>query len=70
MLYVLASLALPALMALVVISIYHPEALIEYPWIEYLFWSSLGAGVVKAAQDLLKALLEPLSSTGSLSEPG
>ena len=70
MLYVLASLALPALMVLVAISVYQPEALIQYPWIEYLFWSSLGSGVVKAVLELLRSFLEPMPSDKGLSELG
>ncbi len=62
MLYMLASLALPALMGLVVISVYRPDALVQYPWIEYLFWSSLGIGVFKAGLDLFYCCLVPCSS--------
>ena len=65
MLYVLASLALPALIGLVVISVYQPGALIQNPWIEYLFWTSLGAGIFKAALELFHALAEPGSSASS-----
>ena len=63
MLYVLASLALPALIGLVIISIYQPDALIQHPWIEYLFWSSLGIGVFKAGLDLFYCFLVPFSSS-------
>ncbi|MDJ0864299.1 MAG: hypothetical protein QNJ87_12550 [Gammaproteobacteria bacterium] len=60
MLYVLASLALPALMVLVAISIYQPALLAQHPWIDYLFWASLGVGVFQAARDLGRTILDPL----------
>ncbi len=69
MLYVLASLALPALMGLVVISVYQPDALIQHPWLEYLFWSSLGLGVFKAGLDFFYCCLVPLSSAGMPRRP-
>ncbi len=70
MLYVLASLALPALMGLVAISVYQPDVLIQHPWIEYLFWSCLGAGVVKAALDLFHSFVDSLPSARNLSDLG
>ncbi len=66
MLYVVASLALPVLMGLVAISVYQPDALVQHPWIEYLFWSSMGVGVFKAALDLCHCFLVPLPSAGLL----
>ena len=68
MLYVLASLALPALMGLVAISVYQPEVLIHHPWIEYLFWSCLGAGVFKAALDLFHSVVDSLPSSSAPSQ--
>ena len=60
--YVLASLALPALMGLVAISVYQPDALVQHPWLEYLFWSSLGIGVLRAGLDFYHCCLVPFSS--------
>ncbi len=70
MLYVLASFALPALMVLVAISIYQPATLVQHPWIEYLFWVSLGVGVFQAALDLGRTFLKPLPSAQHMSDAG
>ena len=70
MLYVLASLALPVLMGLVAMSVYQPDTLLQHPWIEYLFWSSLGTGVFKAALDLVDSFLDPFPSASRLSDMG
>ena len=70
MLYLLASLALPALIGLVIISVYQPAALVQHPWIEYLFWSSLGIGVFKAGLDLFHCFLVPFSTARLLRRRG
>lgn len=68
MLYALASLALPALIGLVVISVYQPDALVQHPWLEYPFWSSLGIGVVRAGLDFYYCLA-PFSSARTPPRP-